>query len=137
ERARRHLLAADAIAALAPARRDALLHAWSHQLRQSLPVGDPHRALAGTLRAASAAERQLAFEQAADGYAAAAALASSTSGSESRGRILLSRARCLYRAGAIAASWQASQEVVAAARTIGDARLLAEAALVVRGIGDP
>ena len=137
ERARRHLLAADAIAALAPARRDALLHAWSHHLRQSLPFGDQHRALEVTLRAASAAERQLAFEQAADGYAAAAALASSTSGSESRGRILLSRARCLYRAGAIAASWQASQEVVAAARTIGDARLLAEAALVVRGIGDP
>jgi len=137
ERARRHLLAADAIATLAPARRDALLYAWSHHLRQALPLGDQHRALEVTLRAASAAERQLAYEQAAEGYAEAAALASSASGSESRGRILLSRARCLYRAGAIAASWQASQEVAAAARTIGDVRLLAEAALVVRGIGDP
>jgi DNA-binding CsgD family transcriptional regulator len=136
ERARRHLLVADAIGALAPARRDTLLYAWSHHLRQALPLGDQRQALDVTLRAASAAERELAYEQAAEEYAEAARLAAFTGGSESRGRVLLSRARCLYRAGAIAASWQASQEVATAARTIGDARLLAEAALVVRGIGD-
>lgn len=136
QRTRRHLKAAEVIGALGPSRRDSLMHAWAHHLRQALPLGDQRQTLDVTLRAASAAERQLAYEQAAEEYAEAAILAASTDDVPSRGRILLSRARCLYRAGAVAAAWQATSQAAEEARASGDGRLLAEAALVVRGVMD-
>ncbi len=136
ERANRHMRVAAAIETIGHGKPDALIYGWAHHLRNALPLGDQRQALDVTVRAGQAAERQLAYEQAAEEYAQAATLATAAQDPLSYGRIQLSRARCLFRAGAVTASWLASQEVATAARTSSNAYLLAEAALVVRGIGD-
>jgi DNA-binding CsgD family transcriptional regulator len=136
ERANRHLRVAAAIETLGDGRREALIYGWAHHLRNALPLGDQRQALDVTIRAGKAAERQLAYEQAAEEYAQAATLAAAAQDVVGHGRIQLSRARCLFRAGAVTASWQACQQAAADARASGDTHLLAEAALVVRGIED-
>src|ERR1700693_4599659 len=136
ERATRHLRVAMAIESLGEGRREAIIYAWAHHLRNALPLGDQRYALEVTIRAGQAAERQLAYEQAAEEYTHAAALAAAAQDVLAHGRIQLSRARCLFRAGAVTAAWLACQDAAAAARTAGNSQLLAESALVVRGIGD-
>ena len=52
------------------------------------------------------------------------------------GPLAIRRARCLFRAGLFAVALAECRRVASEARAAGDARLLAEASLVVRGIAD-
>jgi DNA-binding CsgD family transcriptional regulator len=52
------------------------------------------------------------------------------------GPLAIRRARCLFRAGLFAGALTECRRVAGEARAAGDARLLAEASLVVRGIAD-
>jgi len=52
------------------------------------------------------------------------------------GPLAIRRARCLFRAGLFAGALTECRRVASEARAAGDARLLAEASLVVRGIAD-
>src|SRR5439155_10389063 len=58
DRADQHLRVAAAIETLGDGRREALIYAWAHHLRNALPLGDQRHALDLTIRAGKAAERQ-------------------------------------------------------------------------------
>ncbi|HEX6350723.1 MAG TPA: AAA family ATPase [Candidatus Dormibacteraeota bacterium] len=135
DRAAAHGRVAAVIAGLGATGRRAHIDALAYHLRRALPGADPAEALAATVEAAEAAETELAFEQAAERYAEAVDLAGRSGGGRfSRAGLLLRLARCRQRAGALGPAWEASQAAGAAAREEGDARTLAEAALVVRGV---
>ncbi len=85
--------------------------------------------------AASAAERALDWEGAARRWKRAAEVAAR--GHDSRaGPLAIRHARCLFRAGFFAEAVVVCRHVASEARSAGDGRLLADAALVVRGIAD-
>ena len=86
--------------------------------------------------AATAAERALDWMDAAALWQRAADVAARAH--DDRASLLaIRRARCLYRAGLFADAVRECRRVAGDARAAGDAPLLAEAALVVRGIADP
>jgi DNA-binding CsgD family transcriptional regulator len=92
-------------------------------------------ALVGFEDAADAAERALDWEQAARLWKRAAEVAAA--GHDSRANLFaLRRARCLFRAGIFSQAVTICRQVASEARAAGDGRLLADASLVVRGIGD-
>ena len=86
--------------------------------------------------AAAAATRGLAFEDAA-GYLATALTAAEAAGADDADRagLLIELATAQYRAGQLAASLQQAVAAAAAAERARRADLVAEAALVVRGVG--
>jgi DNA-binding CsgD family transcriptional regulator len=85
--------------------------------------------------AANAAERSLDWEAAARLWQRAAEVAAR--GHDSRtGPLAIRRARCLFRAGVFSEAVTVCRQVASEARATGDGRLLADAALVVRGIAD-
>jgi tetratricopeptide (TPR) repeat protein len=105
------------------------------QLTGAVSVLGVEPALAALDAAATAAERSLDWARAAGLWERAAEVARR----EHDGRAGLSairRARCLHRAGRFAAALVECRRVASEARAAGDGRLLAEAALVVRGIAD-
>jgi DNA-binding CsgD family transcriptional regulator len=92
-------------------------------------------ALAALEGAAAAAERALDWISAASLWQRAAEVAAREHDRRA-GPMGIRRARCLYRAGLFADAVTECRGVASEARAAGDARLLAEASLVVRGIAD-
>jgi DNA-binding CsgD family transcriptional regulator len=85
--------------------------------------------------AANAAERALDWDGAARLWQRAAEVASREHDGRA-GLLEIRRARCLFRAGLFADAVSVCRHVAGEARAAGDWRLLADAALVVRGIAD-
>jgi DNA-binding CsgD family transcriptional regulator len=85
--------------------------------------------------AASAIERALDWEGAARLWRRAAEVAAIAHDGRA-GPLEIRRARCLFRAGLFADAVSVCREIAGEARAAGDWRLLADAALVVRGIAD-
>jgi DNA-binding CsgD family transcriptional regulator len=92
-------------------------------------------ALAALTGAANAAERALDWLGAARLWERAGNVAAREHDGRA-GPLAIRRARCLYRAGLFADAVTECRRVASEARASGDGRLLAEASLVVRGIGD-
>jgi DNA-binding CsgD family transcriptional regulator len=92
-------------------------------------------ALAALTGAANAAERALDWPGAARLWERAGNVAAREHDGRA-GPLAVQRARCLYRAGLFAEAVTECRRVASEARAAGDARLLAEASLVVRGIAD-
>jgi DNA-binding CsgD family transcriptional regulator len=126
-----HAHAADVLARVRP--RD--LQGIAEQRAGAVAVLGLGPALGALDDAASAAERSRDWEGAARLWHRAAEVA----GREHDARadaLAVRRARCLFRAGAFAESLAVCRQVASDARAAGDGRLLADAALVVRGIAD-
>ena len=85
--------------------------------------------------AANAAERALDWEAAARLWQRAAEVAAMAHDSRS-GPLAIRQARCLFRAGTFGEAVAVCRQVASEARGAGDGKLLADAALVVRGIAD-
>ena len=92
-------------------------------------------ALAALAGAANAAERALDWLGAARLWERADDIAARAHDGRA-GPLAIRRARCLFRAGLFAGALTECRRVASEARAAGDARLLAEASLVVRGIAD-
>jgi DNA-binding CsgD family transcriptional regulator len=130
-RAKAHAQAAEILDRIHP--RD--LTAIADQRAGGVAVLGLDAAIGGFEDAARAAERALDWERAARLWQRAAEVAAS--GHDSRANPLaLRRARCLFRAGLFDQAVTVCREVASEARAAGDGRLLADASLVVRGIGD-
>ena len=82
--------------------------ALAHHLREAAPLLGPEPAVRATLQAARQADRQLAYEHAADQFRAALALIGGA-GTAERAAILLELARCEVRSGAVDAAWRSCQ----------------------------
>jgi DNA-binding CsgD family transcriptional regulator len=95
--------------------------------------GEP--ALAALTDAASAAERALDWESAARLWQRGAEVAAREHDARA-GPLAIRRARCLFRDGVFGEALAVCRHVAREARAAGDWRLLADAALVVRGIAD-
>ena len=85
--------------------------------------------------AANAAERALDWEGAARRWKRAAEVAAREHDRRA-GPLAIRRARCLFRAGFFSEAVTVCRQVASEARAAGHGRLLADAALVVRGIAD-
>src|SRR4029077_2110778 len=85
--------------------------------------------------AANAAERAFDWEGAAQRWKRAAEVAARQHDSRA-GPLAIRRARCLFRAGLFSEAVTVCRQVASEARESGDGRLLADAALAVRGIAD-
>lgn len=85
--------------------------------------------------AANAAERALDWEDAARRWRRAADVAAREHDRRA-GPLAIRRARCLFRAGFFSEAVTVCRQVASEARAAGNGRLLADAALVVRGIAD-
>jgi DNA-binding CsgD family transcriptional regulator len=86
-------------------------------------------------QAATAAERALEWEHAARLWGQAAGLASREHHVQV-GNLTIRKSRCLFRAGLFGEAMAVCRRLASDARAAGDWRLLADASLVVRGIGD-
>jgi DNA-binding CsgD family transcriptional regulator/tetratricopeptide (TPR) repeat protein len=130
-RAKAHAHAAEVLERVRP--RD--LTGIAEQRAGAVAVLGLEPALTSLSGAANAAERALDWLGAARLWQRAADVAAR----EHEGRagpLAVRRARCLYRAGLFADAVTECRRVASKARAAGDGRLLAEASLVVRGIGD-
>jgi DNA-binding CsgD family transcriptional regulator len=107
----------------------------AEQLAGAVAVLGVEPALAALEAAAMAAERSLDWTGAADLWQRAAEVARRERDGRA-GPSAIRRARCLYRAGRFAEALAECRRVASEARAADDGRLLAEAALVVRGIAD-
>lgn len=85
--------------------------------------------------AANAAERAFDWEGAAQRWKRAAEVAARQHDSRA-GPLAIRRARCLFRAGLFSEAVTVCRQVASEARAAGDGRLIADAALAVRGIAD-
>lgn len=137
-----HRRAAEALDAARRPEGDPLLDALAHHLRQAAWLGGQDKelraALEATLRAACRASDQLAHEHAAFQYRQALELLPLVSGGPSRQEVLVELARCEFRSGAVADAWASCRAAADLARGRGDATVVADAAVVVRGIAmDP
>jgi hypothetical protein len=129
--AKAHAHAAEVLARVRP--RD--LPGIAEQRAGAVAVLGLELALAAFDDAAAAAERALDWMSAASLWQRAAEV--SARGHDGRaGQLAIRRARCLYRAGRFADAVTECRRVASEARASGNALLLAEASLVVRGIGD-
>ncbi|MBO2446418.1 AAA family ATPase [Actinomadura barringtoniae] len=116
ERRRLHALAAPAVATV---------EARAHHLREA----QHEQALDSTLQAARHAEARLAYEHAAQQYRAALRLP----GPPQPG-LLLDLARCEFRSGNVEEAWSRCREAADLGRAQHNARILADAAVIPRGI---
>ena len=126
----RQRLHARAAEALSPS---GAVDALAHHLREAAPLLGPEPALRATLQAARQADRQLAYEHAADQFRAALALIDDASPAE-RAEVLLELARCEVRSGAVDAAWRSCQAAADIGRVIASPDIVADAATVVRGL---
>nr|MDQ6900501.1 AAA family ATPase [Candidatus Dormibacteraeota bacterium] len=109
----------------------------AHHLVQAVPLLGPEPALVATLEAADEAEAALAYEDAATQLSLAVGLASLVASPPMQRRELLLRlGRCRFRAGAISAAWDACREAAGEARVAGDWPAVADAAMVIRAVGE-
>ena len=142
EQVRLHLAAADALEAGAD--REIQPSAVAQHRATAVAVAadgvDPVEALRAAQWAGYAADEamhQLAWEEAACLRRLALDLAGAWMDSLARCQLLLGLARALQRSGALAASVEACSAAADLARGVGRPDLLAQAALVVQGVGDP
>lgn len=106
-------------------------------LLESLPAGDAGLAVAWAERAAAAAMRQLAWEEAAVLYGRAVAAAGEAALSrQDYCRLLLGRGRAQVRAFDMLAARRSLLAAAAVAREAGDARTVGEAAMIMEGVTD-
>jgi len=106
-------------------------------LLESLPVGDPVRAVEWAERAAAQATTQLAWEEAAALYRrAVTAAADAALPGPDRARLLLASARAAVRAYEMDEARRALLAAADIARAAGDPVGIAEAALVMEGVTD-
>jgi DNA-binding CsgD family transcriptional regulator len=110
----------------------------AHLLRAAPDRAALRRAADWAVAAAAAATSALAFEDAAR-YAATALAAADAAGANGieRAELLITLATAEYRAGQLAASMRHAVTAADAAGRDGRLDLVASAALVVRGVGDP
>ena len=130
-RATAHANAATVLQRLRP--RD--LTAIAEQRVGAVAVLGVEPALAALGDAALAAERALDWEGAARSWQRGAEIAASEHHAGA-GPLAIRRARCLFRDGVFGEALTVCRQVAREARAAGDWRLLADAALVVRGIAD-
>jgi DNA-binding CsgD family transcriptional regulator len=130
-RAQAHAHAAEVLERVRP--RD--LAGIAEQRAGAVAVVGLEPALAALAGAANAAERALDWLGAARLWERAAEVAAREHDGRAGG-MAIRRARCLFRAGLFAEAVTECRRVASEARAAGDARLLAEASLVVRGIAD-
>jgi DNA-binding CsgD family transcriptional regulator len=129
DRQRLHARAADVLSA------SGAIDALAHHLREAAPLLGPEPALRATLQAARQADRQLAYEHAADQFRSALALIGDASSPERAG-VLLELARCEVRSGAVDAAWRSCQAAAGIGRAIASADIVADAATVLRGLSN-
>lgn len=110
------------------------LNELSHHFEAAAPLGDTARAHQYTVAAANLAARERAHEQEALLWRRALRLLDRDPSLDDRGTGLLRIAQALQRAGMVEEAWGASMRLAAHARASADAKLLARAALVVRGV---
>ncbi len=132
-RLRSHALAAQA---LRPTHRGPRsIEALAHHLRQAAPIGGAPAALEMTLSAAVRARHQLAYEHAAYQYGEALTLLALIPGDDGvRAELLLDLARCQFRSGAVESAWRSCQAAADIGRAATDGALVADAAIVLRGV---
>ena len=137
ERMRVHARVAEHLEQVAgPDARSNLSEIAHHWLR-AMPAGHADSAARSAAAAAEADMAQLAYEEAARLYEAAARAAAQTSTGGARGaHLLLRAARARLLSGELDASAALCDEVARLARASGDMSLLADAALVIEGVGD-
>ncbi|HEX6539074.1 MAG TPA: AAA family ATPase [Candidatus Dormibacteraeota bacterium] len=103
---------------------------------QAAPGGHAEHAASIATEAADAAMAQLAYEEAARLYAAAAE-AHLAPDAAHRARLWLSAARARFLAGELEPALTLCEQAAGAGRAAADVTLIAEAALVLEGVGDP
>jgi DNA-binding SARP family transcriptional activator/tetratricopeptide (TPR) repeat protein len=130
-RARLHGRVGEAVAALRAGQLDPHLPALAHHFAQAAPAGRPERAIDFALAAARRADRLLAWEEAAEHYRAALRTREQLAPAEDqvRAELLLALGESEDRAGAADAARATFRAAAETARTLGDPRLLARAAL--------
>jgi DNA-binding CsgD family transcriptional regulator len=126
-----HAHAADVLERLRP--RD--LRGIAEQRAGAAAVLGLEPALGALDAAATAAERAREWEGAAELWRLASEAAAQAH-DDRAGPLAIGRARCLFRAGLFAEAVTLCRKVAGEARAAADGRLLADAALVVRGIAD-
>lgn len=112
---------------------DVHLAELSHHWIRASEAGDSDKAALWTLRAAVHAVNRLAYEEGVRLYEAALQLPAFGN----RARVLLQLAHAHYLAGEIGPAYETCREIAEIARSEERPELLAEAALVLEGIGDP
>jgi DNA-binding SARP family transcriptional activator/tetratricopeptide (TPR) repeat protein len=134
-RARLHGRVGEAISRLRSADLDPYLPQLAHHFAQAAPVEQPERAIDFALAAARRADRLLAWEEAAQHYRAALRSRELAGGHEGRvrGELLLALGASEDRAGMEEDARATFQAAAALARGLGDASLLARAALGFAG----
>lgn len=137
QRVQLHRQAASAIEGKREASSPEQLDRLAYHLRQAVTLGEADRALTVTLAAAERATTQLAYEHAAFQYEQALDILPMVSGPSFPGyRLMLRIARAHYQAGKVRAAWEAATRAADHARRAGDARSMADAATIVRGLTD-
>jgi hypothetical protein len=132
-RLRSHALAAQALRPTDGGPRS--IEALAHHLRQAAPIGGAPAALEMTLSAAVRARHQLAYEHAAFQYGEALRLLPLVPGDDGvRAELLLDLARCQFRSGAVESAWLSCQAAADIGRAANDGALVADAAIVLRGV---
>ena len=134
-RARLHGRVGEAIARLRSADLDPHLPQLAYHFAQAAPVEQPERAIDFALAAARRADRQLAWEEAAEHYRAALRARELTGAFEDpvRAELLLAQGASEDRAGMEAEARATFQTAAATARVLGDPSLLGRAALGFAG----
>jgi DNA-binding CsgD family transcriptional regulator len=137
ERVQLHRQAAASIEGNGQASRSERLDMLAYHLRQAITLGEAERALTVTLAAAEHAATQLAFEHAAYQYEQALEILPliSTPSFPSY-KLMLRIAQAHYRAGQVRLAWEGALRAADHARRAGDARSMADAATIVRGLTD-
>jgi DNA-binding SARP family transcriptional activator/tetratricopeptide (TPR) repeat protein len=134
-RARLHGRVGEAIERLRGADLDPHLPQLAHHFAQAAPVERPERAIDFALAAARRADRQLAWEEAAQHYRSALRARELTGAFEDpvRAELLLAQGASEDRAGMETEARATFQTAAATARVLGDASLLGQAALGFAG----
>ena len=126
-----HAAAAEVLARVRPGDLDGI----AIQRAGAVAILGPEPVLAALEVSIAAAVRAYDWPRAAGLLAQAATIAQTHHDPRAQG-LALQQARVLYRAGLFGDAMAAVRVVARSARAAGDARLLAEAALAIRGIGD-
>jgi DNA-binding CsgD family transcriptional regulator len=137
ERVQLHRQAADSLDASGAASRAEQLDMLAYHLRQAITLGEAERALTVTLEAAERAMGQLAYEHAAYQYEQALEILPLLSPPPFPNyEVMLRIAQSHYQAGKVRAAWETASRAADNARRAGDARSMADAATIVRGLQD-
>lgn len=138
QRIRWHARVAAEVERLGGGDRSAHLSELAYHWLEAVPAGHADAAVHSAAAAAEAAMAQLAYEEAARLYEAAAGASTQTAAEPGRrARLLLSAARGWFLSGELERATSLCVDIARLARPAGDIELLAAAALVLEGVGDP